>query len=288
MRSAATPISSKRRAARPNRSPSGPPQCWPKTPHRPCRQRRKLSQTGPAGGHQGLHRLERRVADQRHRLEQHQVGRLVLERADEQLEPLEAVLVGHVAVEAEGHRAVVRAPQLGGGLAREPDAAARKLHPVGRRRPRRAALAVHRLLDAPGVGGDDVAADLRVAAVHARDRARRVEQRPGAPERLVALLVAGDLELPQLGRDAAVEDHALVAGQQLLHPAVRGRALHAHRTRLAHLAPTPSVSYKPNNIDELPGSAPSADLWALCSSWPGLNSSVKYFDVWFAAEAPPR
>ena len=46
MRSAATPMSSKRRAARPNRSPSGPPQCWPKTPQRPWRQRRKLSHTG--------------------------------------------------------------------------------------------------------------------------------------------------------------------------------------------------------------------------------------------------
>ena len=44
--SAPTPISSKRRAARPNASPSGPPQCSPYTPHTPCRQRRKLSHTG--------------------------------------------------------------------------------------------------------------------------------------------------------------------------------------------------------------------------------------------------
>ena len=34
------------RAARPNSSPSGPPQCWPKTPHTPWRQRRKLTHTG--------------------------------------------------------------------------------------------------------------------------------------------------------------------------------------------------------------------------------------------------
>ena len=40
------PISSKRRAARPKASPSGPPQCSPYTPHTPWRQRRKLSHTG--------------------------------------------------------------------------------------------------------------------------------------------------------------------------------------------------------------------------------------------------
>src|ERR671922_3496 len=44
--SAATPNSSKRRAARPNASPSGPPQCWPYTPHSPCRQRRNDNHTG--------------------------------------------------------------------------------------------------------------------------------------------------------------------------------------------------------------------------------------------------
>src|SRR3954469_23908562 len=44
--SARTPRSSKWRAARPNSSPSGPPQCWPKTPQTPCRQRRKLTHTG--------------------------------------------------------------------------------------------------------------------------------------------------------------------------------------------------------------------------------------------------
>ncbi len=44
--SALTPMSSMRRAMRPNSSPSGPPQCWPKTPHTPWRQRRKLTQTG--------------------------------------------------------------------------------------------------------------------------------------------------------------------------------------------------------------------------------------------------
>ncbi len=46
IRSAPTPISSNRRAARPKRSPSGGPQCCPNTPQTPWRQRRKESQTG--------------------------------------------------------------------------------------------------------------------------------------------------------------------------------------------------------------------------------------------------
>ena len=44
--SASTPIASKRDTARPKASPSGPPQCWPKTPQTPWRQRRKLIQSG--------------------------------------------------------------------------------------------------------------------------------------------------------------------------------------------------------------------------------------------------
>ena len=184
---------------------------------------------GQPGGERGLDGGEGLVADQGHRLEQEQVGRLLLEGAREQLEALEPLGAVHVAVEAERDRAVVRAPELGGGVAGEPDPAAGQLHPVGGRRAGRPALAVHRLLDAPGVRRDHVAADLGVRAVHAGHRARRVEQRPRAPEGLVALVGPRDLELPQLGRDPAVEDHALVTGQELLDAAVGGRAAHARR-----------------------------------------------------------
>ena len=172
---------------------------------------------------QDLHALEREVADQRHRLQQHEVGRLVLEDAGEQLEALEALLVGHVAVQAEGHGAVATAALLAGCLPREADAPAREFHPVGGRLARRAAQRGQVALDAPGVGGDDVAAHVHVRAVHAHHGLGRIQQRPRAPHRVVGELVAGGLEPLELGGDPAVEHNALLLGNQLLHAAVRGR-----------------------------------------------------------------
>ena len=111
---ALTPISSKRRAARPNRSPSGPPQCWPKTPQRPWRQRRKLSQTGSpvASAVSTAAKVASRISDiVSSRSRSGGSSSKARVSSSRRLEPLGAV---DVAVEAERDRAVVRAPELGG------------------------------------------------------------------------------------------------------------------------------------------------------------------------------
>ncbi len=90
-----------------------------------------------AAVHQRLHRLERELVDQRHRLEQDEVGRLVLEYTREELEALQALLVRDLAVKAEGHRRVSRPTDVGGGLPGQAYRPARQLHPIGRRGARR-------------------------------------------------------------------------------------------------------------------------------------------------------
>ena len=180
---------------------------------------------GEAAGDQRLHAAEGDVLDEGHGLQQDQVGRLLLEDAGEQLQALQPLFVGDIAMEAEGHGDLALTADVRHGLAGEPDPAAGELHPVPGRHPRQRALAVHRALDPPGVGGDHVAADLGVAAVDLPDGLGCVEQRPDPPHRVVAELVAGDLELLQLGGDPAVEDHALLCGEQSLHAAVGRRAV---------------------------------------------------------------
>ena len=126
--------------ARPNSSPSGPPQCWPNTPHTPWRQRRKLTQTGMPALHERLDGAERQpVADERHRLEQDEVGRVLVEDARQELEHLLARLAVDVAVDAESERRVAGAPGLRDRLAPDAQAAPGDVHPVHRGRERGAA-----------------------------------------------------------------------------------------------------------------------------------------------------
>src|SRR3954454_829083 len=212
--SARTPASSKWRAARPNSSPSWPPPRWPKTPQTPWGARREADPTGAeahpdgdAAAHERLDRRERQpVADERHRLEQHQVGRVLVEHARQQLEHLAAALAVDVAVDAERERDLAGAAGALDRLAADAQPAAGDVHPVHRRRERRLGLAVELAGQPPRVRRDDVAAGVEVGAVDVAHGAGVVDERPGPPERLVA--VAGrDVgpRVAELGRDAAVE-----------------------------------------------------------------------------------
>ena len=136
-----------------------------------------------------LDRLEREaVADQRHRLHQEEVGRVVLEDAREQPERRHALGRVDVAVDGERDRALAASACLLDGLPREVDAHARDVHPVRRAAPadEAAGLEVGGAEDRPGVRRDDVAADVDVAAVDVEDGVRRVVEGPGAPEAVVA------------------------------------------------------------------------------------------------------
>ena len=227
MSRARTPRSSRRRAARPNSSPSGPPQCWPKTPHTPWRQRRKLVHTGMPGGHERLDGGQgEAVADEGDRLQQDEVGRMVLEGARQQLDELAPGRAVDVAVDREGERDLVLAAGLLDRLAPDLDAEARDVHPVQRREVP-GALGLHLGGEAPGVGRDDVAALLDVGAVHVAHDVGVVDQRPRAPQRLVAAALGVGQPAPELGGDAAVEDHAALGLQQLLDAAIRRRQLAA-------------------------------------------------------------
>ena len=98
-----------------------------------------------AGGHQRLDGAERQpVADERDRLEQDEVGRVVLEGARQQLEELAPGRAVDVAVDAERERRLVLAAGLLDRLAADPDAAARDVHPVQRREVARCAGAASR------------------------------------------------------------------------------------------------------------------------------------------------
>ena len=119
MRSARIPISSKWWTARPNSSPSGPPQCWPNTPHTPVAAAAEADPDGDPALHERLDGAERQpVADERHRLEQDEVGRVLVEDARQELEHLLARLAVDVAVDAEGERRVAGAAGLLDRLAR--------------------------------------------------------------------------------------------------------------------------------------------------------------------------
>ena len=72
------------------------------------------------------------AAHERERLEQDQVGRVLLERAGEQADGLPAVGRVDVAVDAEGDRDLVGPAGLGRGLASQADGAPRDVHPVDR------------------------------------------------------------------------------------------------------------------------------------------------------------
>ena len=90
-----------------------------------------------AGLHQRLDRAERQpVADERHRLEQHEVRRVLVEDARQELEHLLARLGVDVAVDAERERRVAGTAGLLDRLAADAQPAPRDVHPVHRRRER--------------------------------------------------------------------------------------------------------------------------------------------------------
>ena len=193
---APTPSSSKRRAARPKASPSGPPQCWPLTPHSPAE--------GQPDGHGWVghvqQRLDRRVqrrADDGEPLDHEEVGRLLGQGAAERADRLGAVGAVHLGIDREGDRHLALAALLGDRLAHEADAAARQLGPA-----RMPAPVGSRREQAAGVGGHDVAAGADVAPV----QGERVGRHAGAA-----------------ARRPAVEDDAALAGQRLAQHAVSGR-----------------------------------------------------------------
>ena len=217
--SAPTPISSKWRAARPNASPSGPPQCWPKTPHDAVAAAPEAQPHREPRVEQALHRRVGRRPHERQRLEQEQVRRLVAEQPREQPDGLEALRRVDVAVEAEGHRALLRAAALAGRLARELEAAPRDVHPVHglRRAPQARAVVAQRARQAPGVRGDDVAADLDVAAVDVQHRGRRRRAARACPTAAPRAPSAGPR--PRRARcHGAVEHDAAALRQQAPDP----------------------------------------------------------------------
>ena len=185
-------------------------------------------EAGPHRDPRGHQRLDggqgELVADQGDRLQQDEVGRMVLEGARQQLDELAPGRAVDVAVDREGEGHLVLAARLRDGVAPDLDAQARDVHPVQRREVP-GALGLHLGGEAPGVGRDDVAAVLDVAAVHVAHDVGVVHQRPRAPERLVAPALGVGQPPPELGRDPSVEDHAAFGLQQLLDAAVRRRPL---------------------------------------------------------------
>ena len=179
------------------------------------------------GGHERLDGGQGEpVADEGDGLQQDEVGRVVLEGARQQLDELAPGRAVDVAVDGEGERDLVLAAGLLDRLAPDLDAEARDVHPVQRREVP-GALGLHLGGEAPRVGRDDVAALLDVAAVHVAHDVGVVDQRPRAPERLVAPALGVGQPAPELGGDASVEDHAALGLQQLLDAAVRRRQLAA-------------------------------------------------------------
>ena len=184
---------------------------------------------GQAGAEQGLDGRVRRAAHERQRLDQDQVGRVVLERPREQPDRLAAIGGIDVAVDAERDRDLVGPTGFGRGFAGEANAATREVHPVDRlaRLPQLLAAVAQCGGDAPGVGADHVAPDVDIAAMDGLDVGRGFEDRGQAPQMVLELgPLAGDAD--QLGAGGAVHDHRVVGGDQ---PAEAGIAAPSCRRR---------------------------------------------------------
>ena len=186
MSSARTPSSSRRRAARPNSSPSGPPQCWPKTPHTPWRQRRKLVHTGmPVATSASMaasvrpSRMSVIVSSRMRSGGWSSKVRGSSSMNSRRAGPSMSPLIENASATSSFLPAC--------SIASRPTSTPRRAMSIQCSGARCAgALALHLGGEAPRVGGDDVAALLDVAAVHVAHHVGGVDQRPRAPQRLVA------------------------------------------------------------------------------------------------------
>ena len=146
---------------------------------------------GQAGLEQQLdHLVGRGLADQRQRLEQEHVGRIVLEHPREQLDRLAACRRVDLLGDRERDRAVLLAPCfLRWPCARAGCRAARcRSSGSGRRlREPRALLGLGRREDRPRRGREHVAARCEMPAVDVEHGLGRLVERPGAPQLLIGL-----------------------------------------------------------------------------------------------------
>ena len=158
------------------------------------------------------------LADQRERLEQDQVGLLVVEDLREQAR--RAAPGERLGVLRERERDRARSRDLRRGGSREPDAVARDVHPVqqaGISGPASLRLGKH----GPRVRRDDVAARGDVRAMDVEHRLRSAVERPAAPE-VVPRSPRRRRQNPlELGCGAPVEDDAPAVGELLLDPRIR-------------------------------------------------------------------
>jgi hypothetical protein len=171
---------------------------------------------------QGLDRVERRrVAHERHRLEQDQIWRLVGEHAAEKLDrPLPLRRVDFFR-DCESDGAFFAC--LGHGRACDSDPEPREVHPVAAfgTAGRRTLGDFRGRKDRPCVRREDVGAGGQVAAVNLVDSFWSAVKRPGAPELRIRAALPGERAQPlKLRRDAAVEDDAPPSGDHLFDVAV--------------------------------------------------------------------
>ena len=186
----------------------------------------KAQPHGQAGVEKSLDGRVRGAANQRQRLHQDQVGRVLLERPREQADRLAPVGGVDVTVDAERHRDLVGATAFGRGFASEADAAPRQVHPVDRlaRLPESCLAVAQRGGETPRVGADHVAPDLDVAAMDRLDVAGVLEDRGQTPQMLLELgSLAADAD--QLGAGGAVHDHRVIGGDQAGQAGVAALAL---------------------------------------------------------------
>ena len=184
-----------------------------------------------AGVEESLDGRVRRTPNQCQRLDQDQVGRVLLERSREQTDRLAAVGGVDVAVDAERDRHLVFPLRFGGRLAGEPNSATREVHPVDRftRLPQSGLAVPEGGRETPCVRADHVAPDLDVAAMHRLDVAWVFEDRGQAPQMLFELgPLAADAD--QLGAGGTVHDHRLVGRDQPREPLVAAAARCRHQS----------------------------------------------------------
>ncbi len=177
-----------------------------------------------AGGEQRLHRRVGRAAHQRHRFEEDEIRRLLLEDAGQKPDGVAPIGGVCISVDAERNHHVLASPGVNGSLPGESHPGASDIHPMHRagRVPHLRALCAQGRGDGPGVGGDDVAANVHIASMEVPHAIGRVKDRGDAPEVLFGLgPMTHNIDQFRAGR--AVEQHACVAREQRLDPRVSPR-----------------------------------------------------------------